>query len=75
MKKRWIGLGLAALLGVGGYHAFQVNKYRLPGMIADWRDPVQPNRPVVWQQGPGVPPEGNTAAEHHPDRRGRSRLE
>ncbi len=59
MKKRWIGLGLAALLGVGGYHAFQVNKYRLPGMIADWRDPVQPNQPVAWQQGPAAPPEGN----------------
>ncbi|SKB50167.1 sulfatase-like hydrolase/transferase [Sphingopyxis flava] len=57
MKKRWIVLGLAALLGAGAYQAFEANKYRLPGLIADWRDPVQPNRPVVWQQGPGVPAE------------------
>ena len=58
MKKRWIALGLIALLGAGGYQAFQANKYRLPGLIADWREPVQANRPVAWQQGPAVRPAG-----------------
>ncbi|PAL24563.1 sulfatase-like hydrolase/transferase [Sphingopyxis sp. GW247-27LB] len=58
MKKRWIALGLVALLGAGGYQAFQANKYRLPGLIADWREPVRANRPVVWQQGPATPPAG-----------------
>ncbi|MGN6689896.1 MAG: sulfatase family protein, partial [Sphingopyxis sp.] len=55
MKKRWVTLGVLALLGAGGYWGFQANKYRLPGIIQDWRDPVQPNRPVVWQQGPAAP--------------------
>ncbi|MGV1683904.1 sulfatase-like hydrolase/transferase [Sphingopyxis sp. NJF-3] len=58
MKKRWIALGLIALLGAGGYQAFQANKYRLPGLIADWREPVQANRPVAWQQGPATRPAG-----------------
>ena len=56
MKKRWIALGVVALIGAGGYWGFQENKYRLPGMIQDWRDPVQPNHAVVWQQGPGAAP-------------------
>jgi arylsulfatase A-like enzyme len=56
MKKRWIALGTVLLLGAAGYHVFEANKYRLPGLIADWREPVQANRPVVWQQGPAAPP-------------------
>ncbi|PKQ01036.1 MAG: sulfatase [Alphaproteobacteria bacterium HGW-Alphaproteobacteria-13] len=52
MKKRWIALGLALLLGAGGFGVFQANKYRLPGLLQDWRDPVQANRPVVWQRSP-----------------------
>ena len=58
MKKRWVALGVLALFGAGGYWGFQANKYRLPGIIQDWRDPVQPNRPVVWQQGPATAPTG-----------------
>ncbi|MBL9065736.1 MAG: sulfatase-like hydrolase/transferase [Sphingopyxis sp.] len=58
MKKRWIALGAIAALGVGGYFAFEANKYRLPGILQDWRDPVQPNQPVAWQQGPATPPAG-----------------
>src|SRR3546814_19405609 len=58
MKKRWLALGAVALLGAGGYYGFQANKYRLPGLIQDWQSPVQPNRPVAWQQGPAKPPEG-----------------
>ena len=58
MKKRWLALGLVALVGAGGYWTFQENKYRLPGLLQDWRDPVQDNRPVVWQQGPKTAPAG-----------------
>ena len=58
MKKRWLALGLVVLIGAGGYWTFQENKYRLPGLLQDWRDPVQPNRPVAWQQGPAEAPEG-----------------
>ncbi len=58
MKKRWVALGVLALASAGGYWAFEANKYRLPGLLQDWRDPVQPNRPVVWQQGPAAAPAG-----------------
>ena len=56
MKKRWIALGLLLLLGAGGIWAFQANTYRLPGLVQDWRDPVQPNRPVAWQGGAAETP-------------------
>jgi arylsulfatase A-like enzyme len=52
MAKGWIGLSVVALAVAGGYWAYTENRYRLPGIVQDWRDPVQPNRPVVWQAGP-----------------------
>lgn len=58
MKKRWIALGVVALLGAGGYWTYEANKFRLPGLIQDWRDPVQPNRPVAWAAGPAAAPTG-----------------
>ena len=58
MKKRWLALAGVALLGTAGYFAFEANKFRLPGLVQDWRDPVQPNRPVVWQAGPATAPGG-----------------
>ena len=58
MRKRWIALGIMLLAGAGGYGVFQANKYRLPGLIQDWRDPVQPNRPIVWESGPAEPSAG-----------------
>lgn len=58
MRKGWIALGAIALLGAGGYHLFEANKYRLPGIIQDWNDPVQPARAVLWQQGPAAAPAG-----------------
>ncbi len=58
MKKRWLALGAIALIGAGGYWGFQANKYRIPGLLQDWRDPVQANRPVVWEQGPKTAPAG-----------------
>jgi arylsulfatase A-like enzyme len=56
MKKRWVALGVLAVAGAGGYWGYEANKYRLPGLVQDWRDPVQPNRAVVWQQGPAQAP-------------------
>ncbi len=58
MKKRWIAAGVGVALAVGGYWGYQANKYRLPGIVQDWRDPVAPNRPVVWQPGPAQAPTG-----------------
>ena len=58
MKKRWAALGALALIGAGGYWGFQANKYRVPGLLQDWRDPVQDNHPVVWQPGPATASDG-----------------
>lgn len=58
MRKYWLFLGGAALLAGGGYALFEANKYRLPGLIEDWRNPVQDNRAVAWQHGPAAPRAG-----------------
>ncbi|HWW58867.1 MAG TPA: sulfatase-like hydrolase/transferase [Sphingopyxis sp.] len=58
MNKKWVALGVLALAAAGGYWAFEANKYRIPGILQDWRDPVQPNRTVAWQQGPTTAAEG-----------------
>ncbi|MBP6014369.1 MAG: sulfatase-like hydrolase/transferase [Alphaproteobacteria bacterium] len=54
---RWftITLAVVAVLAIGGYIAFQNYWYYLPGLIASFRDPVQPNREVVWEKGPDTP--------------------
>lgn len=54
MKRFWMGLIIVAVLGSAGYALFQEFKYAIPGMIARWRDPIQPNRPVAWAKGPAV---------------------
>jgi len=56
MRKSWVALGVLALASAGGYWAFEANKYKLPGIVQDWKDPVQPNRAVNWQQGPKTAP-------------------
>ncbi len=67
MKKRWVALGVAAALAAGGYGAFQANKFRLPGLLQDWRDPVQDNRAVVWQQGPATAPASPPGGKRPPN--------
>ncbi|MFZ5726032.1 MAG: sulfatase-like hydrolase/transferase [Pseudomonadota bacterium] len=58
MTKKWLVLGALTLAAVGGYWAYDANKYHIPGIVQDWRDPVQPNRGIAWQQGPAAAPEG-----------------
>ena len=58
MARRWVVLGVAALAAIGGYWAYDENKYRIPGIVQDWQDPVQPNRAIAWQQGPAAAPAG-----------------
>ncbi|ALJ13651.1 sulfatase-like hydrolase/transferase [Sphingopyxis macrogoltabida] len=67
MKKRWFALGALVLAGAGGYWAFEANKYRLPGIVQDWRDPVQANRPVAWQQGPASAPADPSGGKRPPN--------
>jgi arylsulfatase A-like enzyme len=42
-------LAVVAVLAVGGVLAFQHYKLYLPGLIGRIKDPVQPNREVVWK--------------------------
>jgi arylsulfatase A-like enzyme len=59
MKRGFWGVGVAALLAFGGgYAVFETQKYRLPGLLLDMRNPVQPAREIAWQQGPDRPTEG-----------------
>jgi arylsulfatase A-like enzyme len=58
IKKRWIALGAVAIIAVAGYAAFQQYWYYIPGILDRYRDPVLPNHPVVWQQGPATAPAG-----------------
>jgi arylsulfatase A-like enzyme len=53
-----IALVVAVILGVAGWAAFQRYWYYLPGIMATIRDPVGPNREVIWEKGPAVRPEG-----------------
>ncbi|MDO8288703.1 MAG: sulfatase-like hydrolase/transferase [Parvibaculum sp.] len=56
---KWAVAGLAALVVVGGglIYATQ-NPLAIVKFISRLKDPVGPNQPVVWQQGPETAPEG-----------------
>ncbi|MBX9795391.1 sulfatase-like hydrolase/transferase [Sphingomonas sp.] len=56
MRRFLIGLGVLVAVAAGGWAVFQHYKYYIPGIIARWRDPIQPNHPVTWAPGPKVPP-------------------
>lgn len=59
MNRTWaIGLGVAALLALGGFLLFKTYAHYLPGIISNLRDPIAPNRAVEWRQGPAEAPEG-----------------
>ncbi len=61
MKRWWIALGVAALVGVAGFAAFQKYWYYLPGLRANLMDPIAPYRDVVWEKGPDAAPAGARA--------------
>lgn len=42
-------LAAVAVIGVGGIAAFQHYKVYLPGFVSRLKDPIQPNRQVVWK--------------------------
>lgn len=58
IKKRWIALGVVAVVAVAGYAAFERYWYYLPGIVGRIENPVAANHPVVWQQGPATAPAG-----------------
>ncbi|MFU8817939.1 MAG: sulfatase-like hydrolase/transferase [Pseudomonadales bacterium] len=47
-----IALGVVALLAVSGWLVFDRYAIRIPGLLTDWRSPIQPNQPVNWSRGP-----------------------
>lgn len=55
---RWVKLAIClAILGAGATWAYQRYFYYIPGLLQDWRDPVQANRAVTWSSAPA----GNAA--------------
>ncbi len=59
MRNRLIGIAIVVTaLGVAGTIAFQNYWYYIPGIVQAVRDPIQPNREVVWEKGPDTPIEG-----------------
>ena len=57
---KWGGAVLAVLVvvAVGGGLYFKQHPLVLVKMIGEWRSPIGPNQPVVWQQGPDTPSTG-----------------
>lgn len=52
MRKSLLWAAALLCVGAGGYVAFDENKHKIPGLLMDWRDPVQPHREIAWQRGP-----------------------
>ena len=58
MKARFVAVAIVGVLIIGAAAAYE---YRLELLvfagprIADFRDPIAPNRPVTWEAGPGAP--------------------
>lgn len=57
IKKRWIALGVVLAVAVAGYVAYQKYWYYIPGILSEWRDPVQPTMAVNWNAGPATAPQ------------------
>ena len=51
-KMRWLG-GLAVLI-VAGYFGFKKYAIYVPGIVAEWREPIGQNREIVWNLGPAT---------------------
>ncbi len=60
--KKWAAAGLAVLVvGGGGLVYLKQNPIVLVRFISHLKDPIGPNQPVVWQQGPASAPAGKRA--------------
>ena len=57
---KWGGavLGLLAIVAVGGAIYVKQNPIVLLRIVTRFKDPIGPNHPVAWQQGPETPPAG-----------------
>jgi arylsulfatase A-like enzyme len=55
--KKGIWLGIAAVIGASAF-AFQQYKIYIPGILAQWREPIGDNHDVTWAKGPDAPASG-----------------
>lgn len=58
MKRLGITLAILAVVGAIGFAAFERYQVYLPGILSELRDPIQPPRTIVWNQGPTQPVAG-----------------
>lgn len=58
-RRMVVTLAVLAVVLAGGWLWFQSHWYYIPGWIRDIKDPIEPNRPVVWAEGPATAPEGS----------------
>lgn len=64
-----IGLAIAGVLAVIALLAAEFGPglaIRVPGLLTDWRDPIGPNLPVTWDQGPQAPQPDSDGATRRP---------
>jgi len=52
-------VGVLAVVGgalaLGYWRGLPLLKLYGPGIVAEWRDPIGPNHPITWEQGPAAP--------------------
>ena len=55
ISRRAIGLAAVAVLAVSAWLVYQRYWYYAPGIIQSIRNPIEPNRPLAWAEGPAAP--------------------
>lgn len=58
LRRSLIVLGVIALMAVGGYAIFRSYAIYVPGVLAEWRNPIAPTQAIAWDQGPAAPATG-----------------
>jgi hypothetical protein len=51
-----IALVRAVVVAAVGWALFQRYWYYIPGIVLSIRNPIEPNHPVTWQNGPSIGP-------------------
>jgi arylsulfatase A-like enzyme len=55
ISRRLIALTVAAVLAVCAWQVYQRYWYYIPGIIQNIKNPIEPNHPLTWAQGPTTP--------------------
>ncbi|MDR3499871.1 MAG: sulfatase-like hydrolase/transferase [Parvibaculum sp.] len=62
-RKSIVAISIVLVLIAAGGLAFERYWYYIPGIIANLKNPIEPNRPVAWEKGPEV---ASTPADRRP---------